>query len=510
MKEGLDKMNLLAVTSRTISIELNNENPYYSNEEFSITLNGQFLRNEKCNVFTIYDLEPDSSYKIEAAGKKLVVKTNKESACLNVLDFHAKADGLADDTAPIQAAIACCPKNGCVYLPKGTYLISTIFLKSNMLLYLAKEAKIIAKYNRAELPILPGTIEGYHFGTWEGSFVDRFASTITAIGLERVSIAGEGEIDEQASLGDWYQNHREKRIAWRGAGIYLKDCSEAQLIGLYIHDTPSWNVHPFLSNDLKFINLRLENPVSMPTTDGLDPDCCSNVLIAGCSFNVGDDCIALKSGALELAKEVRRPCKNITIRNNYMAAGHGGVVFGSECSGGIQNVIVEQCIFDHTDRGLRIKTRRGRGCVGSIDKITFQNIIMTGVKVPFVINMYYNMGPAGGHEEYVWTQKRLPVDEKTPIVGHFRFSNMTCTEVGYAAGVFLGLPESMIAGIEFENISFSYDSTIDADCPVMVEHPFKLKNAGLYCLNVGKIMTKHVTFSGVCGDEIDIQDMEEE
>lgn len=502
-------MNILAVTSRTISLELENDFPFYAEEEFEIIVNSKFLRNEKCNVFTIYDLEPDTSYKIEVMKEKITVKTNKESLCLNVKDFHTLADGLHDDTAKFQAAIACCPKNGCVYVPEGTYLISTIFLKSDMTFYLAAGAKLITKYDRLDFPVLPGTIGKMHFGTWEGSFVDNFASSICAIGVERLNIVGLGEIDERASMGDWYLDHHTKRIAWRGYGMYLKDCCDVNVVGIYIHDTPAWNIHPFLSNQLQFINLRIENPVTMPTTDGLDPDCCSNVLIAGCTFSVGDDCIAIKSGTLELAKEIKKPSKNIMIRNNYMSSGHGGVVFGSECSGGIQNVVVEKCIFDHIDRGLRIKTRRGRGAVGGIDKIVFQNIHMKGVLVPFVINMYYNMGSEGGHEEYVWSKKRQPVDERTPVIGHFKFYNMKCEDVGYAAGVFLGLPESMIAGIEFENVSFDYNPDIEEGYPVMVEHNFKLKNAGLYCLNVGKIMTKHVTFHGLMGDEIDIKDMEE-
>ncbi len=502
-------MNVLAVTSRTISIELLNDD-IYETAEFNIKVNGNLLRTENKNVFTIIDLEPDTNYKIEVLNEKLSVRTLKESVCLNVLDFHAYGDGIHDDTVMIQAAISCCPDNGCVYVPEGNYLISCLFLKSNMTFYLAKGARILTKTKREDYPILPGTIDSYHFGTWEGSFVSNFASSICAISAQNLVIAGAGEIDEQATLGDWYHDHRNKRIAWRGFGMYFKDCYNLQVIGIYIHDTPSWNIHPFLSNQLKFINLRIENPISMPTTDGLNPDCCSNVLIAGCSFRVGDDCIAIKSGTLEMAKELKRISKNITIRNNLMAAGHGGVVFGSESSGAIQNVVVEKCLFQNLDRGLRIKTRRGRGSVGAIDKVVFQNIKMLGVKVPFVINMFYNMGPAGGHEEYVWTTKKLPVDERTPMIGHFKFSHMTCLDVGYAAGVFLGLPESMIAGIELEDIHFEYDSSIPGASPVMIEHPFELKNAGLYCYNVGKIVTKHVTFKGVIGDEIIFKEDEED
>ncbi len=502
-------MKTLKVTSRTISLELDNNSPYEVDGEYEIYLNHQLLRKETRNVFTITGLKPKTAYEIKVGkeGKKIV--TLNETACLNVLDFHAAGDGVHDDTAMIQAAIACCPKMGTVFLPKGTYLISSIFLKSDMLFYLDEGAKIITKYERSDYPILPGTVGGYHFGIWEGSFVDNFASAINIIDAENVSIAGAGEIDEQATKGDWYINHREKKIAWRGYGIYIANSKNVDCIGFYIHDTPSWNIHPFLSRNLTFINLKIENPTHMPTTDGIDPDCCERVLICGCSFDVGDDCIAIKSGTIELAKSLKQPSCNIIIRNNLMNRGHGAVVFGSEASGGIKDVLVEQCIFRNTDRGFRIKTRRGRGCIGSIDRITFQNIVMEKVKVPFVINMFYNMGPAGGHEEYVWTTEPMPFDDTTPVLGHFKFSNMKCTDVGYAAGVFLGLPESMIAGIELENIHFSYDENCKSGCPVMIEHPFELKNAGLYCFNVGKIITNHVTFENVIGNEIIIPDGKE-
>ena len=256
-------------------------------------------------------------------------ETLKETVALNIKDFNAIGDGISDDTVKIQAAIACCPKNGTVYIPKGTYLISCIFLKSDMMLYFESGAKIITKHERNDYPILPGEVDNFNFGTWEGSMVSNFASSITAINVSNLVIAGDAEIDENAHLGDWYINHRVKRIAWRGYGMYFKDCNNVSVIGIYIHNTPSWNIHPFFSNNLKFLNMRIENNPNMPTTDGLDPDCCNEILIAGCKFNVGDDCIAIKSGTLDLAKKFRCPSSNIIIRNNLMEKGHGGVVFGS-------------------------------------------------------------------------------------------------------------------------------------------------------------------------------------
>ncbi len=495
-------MRILSVTSRTITLELDNNLPYYSENDFSIYLNNEFIRKENRNVFTIFDLTPNQKYSLIINEELIEFETLKETVALNIKDFNAIGDGISDDTVKIQAAIACCPKNGTVYIPKGTYLISCIFLKSDMMLYFESGTKIITKHERNDYPILPGEVDNFNFGTWEGSMVSNFASSITAINVSNLVIAGNAEIDENAHLGDWYINHRVKRIAWRGYGMYFKDCNNVSVIGIYIHNTPSWNIHPFFSNNLKFLNMRIENNPNMPTTDGLDPDCCNEVLIAGCKFNVGDDCIAIKSGTLDLAKKFKRPSSNIIIRNNLMEKGHGGVVFGSELSGGIENITVEKCLFKNTDRGLRIKTRRGRGRIGIINNVLFNNIKMENVLTPFVINMYYNMGPAGGHEEYVWTTKLLPVDDRTPYIGHFKFSNIECSGVGYAAGVFLGLPEAKIGGVEFENVKFNYNNSIEAGYPVMIEHNFKLKNAGLYCFNIDKVITNNVEFNGNETEEI--------
>ncbi|MDE5715552.1 MAG: glycoside hydrolase family 28 protein [Anaeroplasmataceae bacterium] len=495
-------MNILEVTSRTITIEIENQMPYYSSGDYSVEVNGVFYMRTNINVFTIYDLLPNTDYEIQVMDEKIHICTLSETLMLNVKDFNAIGDGISDDTIKIMAAISCVPKNGCVYIPKGTYLISSLFLKSDMTLYFEQGAKFLAKYERMDFPILPGEVQDHFFGTWEGSLVSGFASIINAIDAKNIRILGQGEIDCQASLGDWYKNHREKRIAWRGFGMYFKGCENVSVVGIHIHDTPSWNVHPFFSSHLKFLNMKITNPPAMPTTDGLDPDCTTDCLIAGCYFSVGDDCIAIKSGTYSLAKQYRKASSNIIIRNNLMEHGHGGVVFGSESSGGISNVTVEKCIFRNTDRGLRIKTRRGRGNIGSIDQIHFNNIIMSAVKTPFVINMYYNMGPAGGHEEYVWSTKFHPVDEFTPILGSFTFQNMKCDKVGYAAGVFLGLPEAKIKKLCFRNVDFSFDESIEEGYPVMIEHNFTLKNAGLYCFNVEEIQCDNVTFNHCKGETI--------
>jgi polygalacturonase len=240
----------------------------------------------------------------------------------------------------------------------------------------------------------------------------------------------------------------------------------------------------------------------MPTTDGIDPDCSDGVEICGVNISVGDDCIAIKSGTLELAKKYRVPCKNITIRNCLMRDGHGGVVLGSELSGGIQNVSVEKCLFKGTDRGLRIKTRRGRGRIGKCDNISFENIVMDGVKVPFVINMYYNMGDETGHTEYVWSTEKLPVDDRTPHIGSFTFKNMECKGVEYSAAAFYGLPEAPIESVTFENVSFEYNPNAVEGFPDMREKNLAVCRQGLDFHFVKKVSLVNLSINGQNGEEV--------
>ncbi|MGM9970512.1 MAG: glycoside hydrolase family 28 protein [Anaeroplasma sp.] len=493
-------MKILDITSRSVTIELNDNNPYYSYETYKIYLNNALIRSDNKNVFTIYDLIPNSEYELGINNRIVKFKTKDESVCLDVKAFNAKGNGVNDDTIMIQTAIMCCPPNGVVYLPEGVYLVSSLFIKSDMMFYLDRNAKIIAKTQRDEFPIFPGLIGDYNYGVWEGSEVNNFASIVNGINISNAIICG-GEIDCRALDGDWYINHRVMNIAWRGHAAFFNRCNNVKIIGTYIHNTQSWAIHPYFSDNISFYNLRIENCRDMPTTDGIDPDCCNNVIIKGCDFSVGDDCIAIKSGTIELAKKYRRPSSNITISNNLMKDGHGGVVFGSESSAGIYNVTVDKCLFLDTDRGLRIKTRRGRGNIGSINNVLFNNIIMDGVKTPFVINMYYNMGPKGGHDEYVWTTKKLPVDENTPSLGKFCFSNMKCYNIEYAAAVLLGLPEMPIESVKFRNILFSYKEDAREGYPVMIEHNFTMCKKGIYAFNVLDVIMDNVDFIGLGNEE---------
>ncbi|MGN0804818.1 MAG: glycoside hydrolase family 28 protein [Candidatus Coproplasma sp.] len=495
-------MKIIALTSRSVTIELENDKAYYADEEYKIFLNGEEVKNSSFNVFSLFNLQPDTSYTVNAHGQECSFKTLTESAIFNVTAFGAKGDGVTDDTKAFSAVIGCLPPNGTLYVPEGKYLLSPLFLTDNITLWLAQGATLLGKTDRNDYPVLPALEGGENLGTWQGEEADCFASLLTAYGKSNVKIIGEGVIDCDAPSGDWYVNHRVKRIAWRPRGVYFNRCSNVLMQGITVKNTPSWNVHPYFCKDVTLCDLTLINPPQMPTTDGIDPDSCHGVNIVGVRISVGDDCIAIKSGTLECAKKYRTPCKDVTIRNCLMQSGHGGVVLGSELSGGIEDITVSQCVFEGTDRGLRIKTRRGRGRIGVVDGITFSDIEMKGVKSPFVINMYYNMGDETGHTEYVYTTQKLPVDERTPYIGKFTFKNMVCTDVSCCAGAFYGLPEAPIGGITFENVSFAYDENAQADFPDMKEINQKVCKMGLYFQFVDKVSIKNVKLDGADGEPV--------
>lgn len=503
-------MKVLALTQRSVTLELDNPNAYFSNEEFTVLLNGVPQFKENRNVFSLFSLEPETTYVVSAGEEQLSFTTASESCFMNVKAFHAAGDGICDDTPAFRAAIACLPPNGTLYVPEGTYRICPLFLKSDMLLYLERGAVLIGDTNRENYPVLPGLADDGHggqqnFGTWQGEEVPCYASLLTGIHCKNLAIVGQGSVNCSGSEGDWYQNYRVMRRAWRPRGMFFNRCQNVLLQGIHVYNTPSWNIHPYFCDRIRLLDLRLENDPQMPTTDGIDPDTCTDVQIIGVYISVGDDCIAIKSGTIEQAKKYRKSCKGIVIRNCLMCQGHGGVVLGSELSGGIEDIHVSRCIFRGTDRGLRIKTRRGRGHYGITGGITFSQIRMEDVKVPFVVNMYYNMGDNTGHTEYVWTTEKLPVDELTPFIGSFLFEDMVCTGVGYAAGVFYGLPEAPIERVALKNVSFSYDPDCLPGYPAMKEKNEKLKNSGLIFQFAKEVLLENVTFSGCATENVSLE-----
>ena len=492
-------------SSTSFTFELCNNDVVKTNK-YKVFLNGECVLEGDTNVFSLYNLVPNTLYKIKVEDdksfKELEFKTLDEFVFLNVKRFGAVGDGVHLDTNAIQAAILACPDNGRIYLPKGTYLSGPIFLKSNITIEFEEGARLLGTTDKNLYPVLPGVTytndekDEYNLGSWEGNPLNCYASIVTGINVSNIKIVGKGIVDGGASKENWWKNPKGYKGVYRPRGLFLNHCSNVEIQGLTFTNTPSWNLHPYFSNNLKFIDMKLINPKDSPNTDGCDPESCTNVDIIGVYFSVGDDCIAIKSGKIYMGRKHKLPSSNFNIRNCSMNFGHGSIVLGSEMSGGIKNITVSQCLFNQTDRGLRIKTRRGRGKDAVIDGITFENIKMVDVLTPLVINMFYFCDP-DGHTEYVYSKEKLPVDERTPYLGKFHFKDIDCLNVNVAAGTFYGLPEAPIASIDIENVSFKYAKNPVEGRPAMMEFMEPMKGKGLIFSNVSKVNLKNVTFEGL-------------
>lgn len=501
------EFTIVAVTVRSITIELDNSEIYQSQAVHDYYIDGRMRLSSDRNVVSIIGLLPDREYELTVACGadtcKKSFRTKKESVLLNVKKFGALGDGKSVDTDQIQAVISSCPADGTVYFPKGTYLMAPVFLKSHVNLWIDKEATLLGIPDRKEYPILPGMVLGtdekteYNFGTWEGNPLDSFASLLTAINAEDIDIFGEGVIDGNAPAGDWWVNQWEKRGAWRPNTIFLSGCKNVRLQGLRIQNSPSWTIHPYYSENLKFLNLDIQNPPDSPNTDGFNPESCQDVTLLGTRISVGDDCIAIKSGKYYMGVFHCRRTKGIVIRNCKLERGHGSVTIGSEVACGVENVRVSKCIFEGTDRGVRLKTRRGRGEQSYINDLEFENITMDRVHMPMTINMFYFCDP-DGHSDYVQSQDYHPVDEMTPRVGHIALRNITVTGADASLICAYGLPEMPIESIEVTHLhaTFLPPTQRTPQVPIMMDNFPQMSGQSFYLRNILKARLEDVTVEG--------------
>jgi len=487
--------------NRCVTVEIENSCPFFSLKKYDIYIDGVKKGETDKNVFMIYGLQPDRDYEISLDGMSHIVHTKKEKILLDVRKFGASGDGEKDDTEAITAAIASCPKDGTVYIPDGEYKISPIFLKSNMTLLLSDSAVLKGQADRKNYPVMPGMIcnsdEGETaFSSWEGNPLSCFASLINLYDAENTDVIGSGTIDGNADNSDWWEKPKVKEIAWRGNLISLVRCRNIRFAGLTLKNSPSWTIHPYYSDDLDFSCLKVINPPDSPNTDGFDPESCKNVTLRGSEISVGDDCIAIKSGKYYMARYHLKRAENINITNCYLKKGHGAVTLGSEISGGVSRVNVRNCIFEGTDRGIRIKTRRGRGKDSVIDNLSCENIQMMNVPMPLTINMYYFCDP-DGHTDYVQT-KEMPVDEFTPSIGSIKLKKIRCSGVNASLITSVGLVEKKVGSIELDDVKAVFRKKEDrkAVAAIMMDGMKPIEGIPLYVENADKLVLKNVYVEG--------------
>lgn len=506
-------INILYIGSTSACFEWENDLPYYAEKEYDIFLNGKKAGSEKKNVFSLFDLVPDTEYSVKAGREEIRFRTKVEICAWNIRDFGAVGDGKTDDTESIETAIGRLPAGGRLFFPAGTYLSRPISLKSHMTLELCEGAVLLGSTAKEDYPVIPAetedpvTKEMIPTGTWEGNAFPMYQSLVFAENVCDIRIVGRGTVDGNAQNGTWWHNVKEYTVG-RPRLLFFGMCDGVTVHGITAQNAASWQLHPFRSQNVGIYDIAVYAPKDSPNTDALDPESCNGVDIVGCRFSVGDDCIAVKSGKIDMAKKYKMPAENHRIRNCLMQFGHGAVTLGSETACGITGLTVTRCLFEHTDRGLRIKTRRGRGKDAVIDGVTFENIKMDGVLTPIVINMWYNCCDPDRHSEYVWSREALPVDERTPTLGKFVFRNMVCDGCHVAACYCDGLPERPIEEITLENIAFSYAENAVSGVPAMREFIEPMCRAGMIFDNVKSLSVRKVNVNGADGEALTVRAVE--
>lgn len=432
-----------------------------------------------------------------------------KSDTVNIKTLGAVSDGITLNTKVINDAILACSKRGggVVLIPRGLWLTGPIELQNNVNLHLEADALLSFTKDLSQYKLLPTN--------WEGLGAVRNQSPISGTGLVNIAITGKGIIDGSGDawrmvkkgkltesqwknlldrggvLSDdkkiWYPTESSlKGSRIKNAGVLadgtkisdfeeIKDflrpnllvltkCKNILLEGVTFQNSPAWNIHPLMSENITIRNIYAKNPWYAQNGDGLDIESCSNVLVEDSVFDVGDDGICIKSGRDEQGRQRAMPTQNVVIRNCVVYHAHGGFVIGSEMSGGARNIYVSDCTFIGTDIGLRFKTTRGRG--GVVEDIFIKNINMKDIPgEALLFDMYYaavDPVPAAGEKRDAPKVQLLPVTAETPSFRNFYISNVTAD--GAAKAIFIrGLPEMNIHNIFLENMTLQADKGIEIE-----------------------------------------------
>jgi polygalacturonase len=381
----------------------------------------------------------------------------------DVRDYGARGDGVTQDTAAIQKALDECGKagGGMVRFPTGVYLSRPITLHSKTTIELDAGATLLASTNQNDFMKTPGV--------WFQSRGDNFIPFIRGSDLTDVTFTGGGTIDGSGSV--WWgeaEKAREKVPGYtlpRPNLIVLQRCRNVRMENITLQNSPKFNFGPDECEDVVVSNVTILNPERSANTDGIDPSNCKDVLITRCHIDTGDDNVAIKAGRKEPGREFA--CEDITVTDCTFLHGHG-MSIGSETFGGVRNVLVKNCIFENTENGIRIKSQRGKG--GLVEDITYQDIAMTNVDPAVTFTCYYMYSSAKDP-----VQKPVPQDDTprpmavgTPVFRNIRISNLTAT-CARGAGTIIGLAESKISGVVFENVKISAASGLKVENAAGIE-----------------------------------------
>lgn len=401
----------------------------------------------------------------------------------NVTSFGAVADGKSDSTEAIRKAIATCTAagGGRVVVPAGIFLTGAIHLRSNVNLYLSEGATLrFSTDTEKYLPVV--------YTRFEGTECMNYSPFIYAFEQENIAITGSGTLDGSASDGNWWAWARRrgndealarssvrKLLDYGERGVPVKDrifgkgeylrpnfiqpyrSRNILIEGIHIINSPMWEIHPVLSTNITVRGVKIDS--HGPNNDGCNPESSRDVLIEDCVFDTGDDCIAIKSGRDNDGRRVNVPSENIIVRNSTMKDGHGGVVMGSECSGGIRNVFIENCHMDspNLERALRFKSNARRG--GFAENVFMRNVDVGQVKEAILtIDFMYETGPNGPYKPIVRnvTLENVKSTASPRVMWIASFPGAVIDDVRFVDCVFRGVQTSEVMDVSgsilFKNV----------------------------------------------------------
>jgi exo-poly-alpha-galacturonosidase len=399
-----------------------------------------------------------------------------------ITDFAAKGDSTTLNTRAIQNCIDQCSKDGggTVIIPRGVFISGALFLKKKVNLLIEKGGKLKGSTKQADYPQVPTR--------WEGEERTWTAALINAIGLDNITLSGEGTVD---GSGDTWtaqgMRSRNQRVdttmklvkqperLGRPRLIAIQQCKQIKITGLALHNQASWGLFVLYSSDVDISGLNITAEHNIPSSDGIDIDSSNKIHITQTFIDVNDDCISIKSGKDEDGLRVNRPSEDILIEQCHFAYGHGGVAMGSETSGGIRNVEIRNCLIDSQNWApIRFKSQPSRG--GVVENITYRNIKLDHTRKAFEFDMAWRM------------VNPKPPAKVLPKVRNIKIINVSGS--ADAVGNMSGLQGSPITGVKFEN------------CNITAKKGFFMQYAAHVDLN-------GLTITGVAGETVIKKDVNE-
>jgi polygalacturonase len=367
-----------------------------------------------------------------------VPRPNIPDRTFTISDFGAVPDGATLNTASIAKAIAACEKagGGTVVIPAGKFLTAAFTLTNNLNLHLDKGATLLLS-NR--------------FDDYKRAGKGGYENIISADNMHDIAITGDGTIDGQGQ--PWWDEFLKTKNAPADAPhlphrpfmVAIRNCTRVLVQGVTLTNSPMFHLVPGSCHDVTIDGVKFIAPAKAPNTDALDPSGW-NFLITHCTFDVGDDCIAIK--ATGKGEDGHLSCEDFLVTDCTFKHGHG-MSIGGQTPGGLRRLVVRNSTFENTDAGIRLKANRGSG--GLVEDCVYENLTMKNVKVPIYITSYY---PENGTPKTAAADPGKPVNDLTPIWRNIRINNVTADSCP-TAGKIIGVPEMPVTDIVLTNVKIA-------------------------------------------------------